>query len=190
MIKILRPWVSRIMPRKKTEAMQCLAGLLPPDAEDSARHGPFSPPGGVKRRPTSTSGGEDADAHARSTEEGRAGMGAPEELKEAASQDEHEGRLRMPRLPPLFPKRPGFSFMGRRRPSSHHGGPDERLVLLELPGPDERLHQLEQTVKLIVEGMHRRQSLQYTYLSDLEGEESRGNDSEIRRGQSAPFESP
>jgi hypothetical protein len=190
-IRALRPWVSRIMPRKKTEAMQSLVRVLPPD--EKYNFSPFGWPNQSRRKSTSNVGEDEGFCDAKETEEG---LHEAEELK---NEEPQGGR---PRRFSVFHRRDLHRMRGGN--PHEYAPPDERLVYLELPGPEERLHEVEQTMKLMVAELHYlRQRTnasptrtrppfdsQPSQTSEQEAAESRASEAQLQRYRSLPNSSP
>lgn len=175
------------MPRKKSEALQSLVRVLPP--EERYNFGPVAPPTQSRRKSTSNVGEVEGLADIKETEEGgREG----EENKEPQG-----GRAG---LFSVFPRMGSFNRnVGAY--ANEHVGPDARLVALELPGPEERLHEVEQTMKLMVaELQYLRMKTQASpsrprpgfnsHTAEAEAPESRTNNKEYHRFRSLPNGSP
>jgi hypothetical protein len=183
-IKALRPWVSRFLPRRKSEAMQSLVCVLPPvPSEEEACYAKMPSNGnftnGSVTNGSVTNGRHDSSAlmteHslgavAKETDEGVIGVEGGAEHKDADVRENFQtpSRRGFGRLRYFYSGAPGGQLANRSGSSADHTGPDERLVSLELPGPEERLHELEQTMKRMVDEMHR---LRHIIYGSGEGED-------------------
>lgn len=167
-IKALRPWVSRFLPRRKSEAMQSLVCVLPPvPSEEDACYAHMAPTGNA------TNGRHDSSAlmtehslgvGAKETQEGGIGAERGAEHKDADVRENSQSPSRrgFGRLRYVMSGGTGFQLASRSGGNSaDNTAPDERLVSLELPGPEERLHELEQTMKRMVDEMHRLRHIIY-----------------------------